>query len=73
MAIRCREVQVVQVLLNLLQNAFDAVSPMDGDKWIAIEVDVREQTLVLSVIDSGRGIAPRLTEVNSIRGNCSRR
>lgn len=56
----CREVQIVQILLNLLQNAFDAISSVDGDRWIAIEVGVQEHNVVLSVIDSGRGIAPEL-------------
>ena len=56
----CREVQIVQILLNLLQNAFDAIASVDGDKWITIEVAPRQQNFVLSVIDSGRGIAPEL-------------
>ena len=60
--IRCREVQIVQVLLNLLQNAYDAVSETDGDKWIAIEVAAREQNLALSVIDSGPGIPPEIRD-----------
>jgi len=60
--VHCREVQIVQILLNLLQNAFDAISSMDGDRWIAIEVAMREQNIALSVIDSGRGIAPELRE-----------
>ena len=60
--IRCREVQMVQVLLNLLQNAYDAVSESEGDKWIAIEVDGHEQKLALSVIDSGHGIPPELRD-----------
>jgi len=58
--VRCREVQIVQILLNLLQNAFDAISSVDGDRWIAIEVAERERNIVLSVIDSGPGIAPEL-------------
>jgi PAS domain S-box-containing protein len=58
--VRCREVQIVQILLNLLQNAFDAISCVDGDRWITIEVGVQQHNVVLSVIDSGRGIAPEL-------------
>ena len=54
--VRCREVQIVQVLLNLLQNAFDAISDLDGDQWTAIEVEVLKQSIILSVIDSGLGI-----------------
>jgi two-component system CheB/CheR fusion protein len=60
--VRCREVQIVQILLNLLQNAFDAISSMDADRWIAIEVGVQKQKVALSVIDSGGGIAPGLRE-----------
>ena len=58
--VRCREVQILQLLLNLLQNAFDAIVSANGDKWIAIEAKVREQLLVLSVIDSGPGIPAEL-------------
>ncbi|HKV77193.1 MAG TPA: ATP-binding protein [Candidatus Sulfotelmatobacter sp.] len=60
--IRCREVQVVQVLLNLLQNAFDAICEVDGDKWIAITVGLHDQNLSMSVIDSGQGIPLELVE-----------
>jgi two-component system, NtrC family, sensor kinase len=59
---RCREVQIVQVLLNLLQNAFVAVSAFDGDKWVAIEVEAREKSITLSVVDSGHGISPGLRD-----------
>ena len=59
--VRCRQVQITQIILNLLQNAFDAISEMDGDKWIAIHVEVREQSLVLSIVDSGPGVPPELT------------
>ena len=60
--VRCREVQIVQVLLNLLQNAFDAISGMEGNNWIAIEVEASEQSVILSVIDSGHGIRPELRD-----------
>src|SRR5262249_48716332 len=60
--VRCREVQIVQILLNLLRNAFDAISSLDGERWIAIESAEREQKVILSVIDSGRGIAAPLRE-----------
>jgi PAS domain S-box-containing protein len=36
--ISCREVQIAQVLLNLLQNAFDAVADLPGDRWVRLEV-----------------------------------
>lgn len=55
--VRCREVQIVQILLNLLQNAFDAISDIDGDRWISVQVGLEGQKVTLSVIDSGPGIS----------------
>jgi two-component system, NtrC family, sensor kinase len=60
LCVPCREVQIAQVLLNLLQNAFDAVLEQDGEKWVRLELAVRDQSLVLSVIDNGRGVPPEL-------------
>lgn len=55
-----REVQIVQVLLNLLQNAFDAVVECQGDKWIRLEVASNAQSAVFDVIDSVPGVPPEL-------------
>jgi C4-dicarboxylate-specific signal transduction histidine kinase len=63
----CREVQISQILINLLNNAFDAV---DGDarseRWVRVAVSVDPSTdaenpidrLLISVIDGGPGVAP---------------
>ena len=56
----CREVQIAQVLLNLLQNAFDAVADEPGDRWVRLDVAVREKALLFSVTDSGPGVLPEL-------------
>lgn len=56
----CREVQIAQVLLNLLQNAFDAVVECEGDKWIRLEVISRQESAVFAVTDSGPGVPPEL-------------
>ena len=50
-----RPVQISQVLLNLLSNAFDAVTQLD-ERWVVIEAKKSPQGLVLSVTDSGSGI-----------------
>jgi PAS domain S-box-containing protein len=52
----CREVQIEQVLLNLLQNAFDAVLEQKGNRWVRLDVQNGDDTVTLSVIDSGPGI-----------------
>jgi PAS domain S-box-containing protein len=56
----CREVQLAQALLNLLQNAFDAVLEQEGERWVRLEVEEGHGSVVVSVIDSGPGIPPKL-------------
>jgi PAS domain S-box-containing protein len=56
----CREVQIGQILLNLLQNAFDAVVEQEGERWVRLDVTARDDSVVISVTDSGPGIPPEL-------------
>jgi PAS domain S-box-containing protein len=56
----CREVQIAQVLLNLLLNAFDAAVEGGGEKWVRVEVTRHEQTVMFAVIDSGPGVPAEL-------------
>lgn len=51
----CRPSQISQVLLNLLNNAFDAVREQK-DRWIKLEVLDKGPTFEISVTDSGPGI-----------------
>jgi PAS domain S-box-containing protein len=60
LSVRCREVQIAQVLLNLLQNAFDAVVEEKRERWVRLNVASRDESLVISVTDSGPGIPPEL-------------
>jgi C4-dicarboxylate-specific signal transduction histidine kinase len=53
----CRAVQLSQVLLNLLNNAFDAIE-RERDKWIALAVKEEPDWVTLCVADSG----PRIPE-----------
>lgn len=59
-SVRCREVQISQALLNLLQNAFDAVLERDGARWVRLEVENSDDSVSLSVLDSGPGIPTEL-------------
>ena len=56
--VTCREVQIAQVLLNLLQNAFDAVVDEPGERWVRLEVNTHENALTFAVSDSGPGVPP---------------
>lgn len=56
-----REEQIAQVLMNLLNNSFDAVQDLD-EKWIKIEVTSSDAKIYLSVTDSGTGIDRKIEE-----------
>jgi signal transduction histidine kinase/CheY-like chemotaxis protein len=51
----CREAEISQVLLNLLNNAADAIESAT-DKWIKMEVREENGWVEISVMDSGAGI-----------------
>ncbi len=48
--------QVSQVLLNLLNNSFDAIEHNPGEKWIQFKVETTPDNVDLYMIDSGTGI-----------------
>jgi signal transduction histidine kinase len=54
--IECRPSQISQVLLNLLNNAFDAVRELDV-RWIKVEIPDKRSYFEISVTDSGPGIS----------------
>jgi PAS domain S-box-containing protein len=60
LTVSCREVQIAQILLNLLQNAFDAVAEQPGERWVRLDVSPSDDSVVISVTDSGPGIPPEL-------------
>jgi PAS domain S-box-containing protein len=53
--ILCHPPQLMQVLLNLLNNAFDAVETL-SEKWVEIHATADEKYIFIAVIDSGNGI-----------------
>lgn len=61
LAIRCRSVQISQVLLNLISNSCDAVQSRP-ERWIRIAAERRDASVRISVTDSGRGIPEPVRE-----------
>lgn len=57
----CDRVQLSQVLINLLGNAFDAIQSLD-EKWIVLELGREKNFDQLVITDSGRGIDPLIVE-----------
>lgn len=53
--IECKKTQITQIIINLLNNAVDAVESFD-EKWIQLSADHDEKFLKIIVTDSGKGI-----------------
>jgi C4-dicarboxylate-specific signal transduction histidine kinase len=59
--IECRPIEITQVLLNLMNNALDAVSKLP-EKWVALHVDDTPEFVQIRVTDSGAGVPPEHLE-----------
>lgn len=57
----CREVEIGQVILNLINNAVDA-NELNPEKWIKLDVSSDDNFVTISVTDSGKGIPPEIAE-----------
>lgn len=53
--------QLSQVMINLLNNAHDAVDDLD-ERWVRIGVTVDQKSVRLTITDSGRGIPAAIAE-----------
>lgn len=56
-----RSTELSQVLINLLNNAHDAVEPLD-QKWVELKTETDFNKLIISVTDSGTGIPERIAD-----------
>ncbi len=57
--VSCRPVQISQIILNLLNNSFDAVRSTT-DAWVKIIIHQSEKMVQIIVKDSGKGIPPEV-------------
>ncbi len=57
----CDEVEIEQVLINLINNAIDAVKGLP-EKWVKVSLFDEGDSVVLRVTDSGSGIAENVRE-----------
>jgi signal transduction histidine kinase len=57
----CHPAQISQVLLNLLNNAHDAISNLE-ERWIRIQTSDSGDTFTIRVTDSGKGIEPAIAK-----------
>lgn len=59
--ISCVPTQISQVILNALNNSHDAIVNAE-EKWIRISAEQKEDSIRISIIDSGKGISPDLRD-----------
>lgn len=59
--VECFPVQISQILINLINNAIDAVASL-AERWVRVELRSLKDRIELSVSDSGTGIDPSLAE-----------
>jgi PAS domain S-box-containing protein len=57
--LNCRPTQITQVLLNLLNNAHDAIRSLE-EKWIRVDMSEESGILKIKVVDSGDGIPEQI-------------
>jgi len=57
---QCRPSQISQILVNLINNARDAVKNTTEPKWISIEVEASPEGPKIKVSDSGPGVPEEL-------------
>ncbi len=56
----CDPIQIQQVLINLLHNAYEAVFPLTGLRTVRINLLSVEDQIEVEIADNGPGIAPEL-------------
>lgn len=59
--INCRPSQIAQVFLNLLNNAFESVMATD-DRWVRVNVEEKNSSVLISFTNSGQKISPQVIE-----------
>jgi len=59
--IECRPVQISQVIVNLINNACDAIESF-SERWVSIEVRNEPKGVTIYIKDSGRGIPKVIAE-----------
>jgi signal transduction histidine kinase len=55
--INCRAYQIEQVLINLINNSCAEIKDNQQTKWIKLTFEIKDQYLLIRVIDSGRGVS----------------
>jgi C4-dicarboxylate-specific signal transduction histidine kinase len=58
----CRSIQLEQVLVNTLNNAYDAITEKTEGKWVELKAFKEGENCVFWITDSGNGIPPEVID-----------
>lgn len=61
MLLECRQVQIAQVLINLLNNAFDEIHNQP-QAWVEVTADINDGLCTINVKDCGSGIPKQIRD-----------
>lgn len=61
LTILCDSVEIEQVLVNLINNAIDAVKE-SSERWVKLKCFLRNEKVTVQVVDSGPGISEEIEE-----------
>jgi signal transduction histidine kinase len=59
--VKCRSIEISQIIINLLNNAIDAIKN-STTPWIRLSTDMHEQKILIRVVDSGLGVPKELED-----------
>jgi C4-dicarboxylate-specific signal transduction histidine kinase len=59
--ITCRAIQIEQILLNIINNSFDAIKNFEI-KWIKIDIEKTNETVKIIISDCGPGISKDIAD-----------
>jgi signal transduction histidine kinase len=62
LVMNCRPTEIAQVLVNLLNNSYDAIEKLDTKKISVNTKILDDETFEISVTDSGKGIPPEIQD-----------
>lgn len=57
--ILCDEIEIEQVMVNLINNAIDAIQTLN-DRWVTIQIEENQKNIYLRVRDSGPRISSEI-------------
>jgi PAS domain S-box-containing protein len=59
--IECNDIEIEQIIINMINNGIDAAKDFE-EKWVKLKISEDEESAILQIRDSGKGIQPEIVE-----------